>query len=162
MTNSTHLWHPLQQARLLELLREQLSASVIAGKLSKEFHIQLTRCAIIGKTRRLGELLPGNRKSGTRTQTKDRARKYHRKPVAPPKIAVAPLPPEPLFPAPVAARLPVGDQCHWPIGDPTKDGFGYCNHVRMAGKPYCVSHCNVAYGFTKGEHTSGWRNGRWT
>ena len=33
----------------------------------------------------------------------------------------------------------------WPIGDPQEKDFHFCESSTVAGKPYCQSHCDVAY-----------------
>ena len=35
--------------------------------------------------------------------------------------------------------------CQWPIGDPQEKDFHFCEADTVAGKPYCQSHCDVAY-----------------
>jgi GcrA cell cycle regulator len=30
--------------------------------------------------------------------------------------------------------------CRWPVGDPQKEGFGFCAAPRIPGKPYCKGH----------------------
>ncbi|HKK30751.1 MAG TPA: GcrA family cell cycle regulator [Alphaproteobacteria bacterium] len=35
--------------------------------------------------------------------------------------------------------------CAWPIGDPTTPDFHFCGGSVLPGKPYCASHCAVAY-----------------
>lgn len=30
--------------------------------------------------------------------------------------------------------------CRWPIGDPKKPGFGFCQRHRLPGRPYCAEH----------------------
>lgn len=35
--------------------------------------------------------------------------------------------------------------CQWPIGDPRSADFHFCGDQPMPGKPYCASHCSVAY-----------------
>ena len=35
--------------------------------------------------------------------------------------------------------------CQWPIGDPQEKDFHFCEADTVAGKPYCKSHCDVAY-----------------
>ncbi len=35
--------------------------------------------------------------------------------------------------------------CQWPIGDPQEKDFHFCEASTVAGKPYCQSHCDVAY-----------------
>jgi GcrA cell cycle regulator len=42
------------------------------------------------------------------------------------------------------ARKPLLDllegDCRWPVGDPQKEGFGFCAAPRIPGKPYCKGH----------------------
>ncbi len=35
--------------------------------------------------------------------------------------------------------------CSWPLGDPEKEGFHFCGEPTVPGKPYCATHCAVAY-----------------
>ena len=35
--------------------------------------------------------------------------------------------------------------CQWPIGDPQEKEFHFCEAQTVQGKPYCQSHCDVAY-----------------
>lgn len=49
-----------------------------------------------------------------------------------------PKPPEMGFLAP----LP----CCWPIGEPRTPSFHFCQAPALPGKPYCRSHCQLAYG----------------
>ena len=35
--------------------------------------------------------------------------------------------------------------CQWPIGHPGQDDFRFCGKPATPGKPYCESHCAVAY-----------------
>jgi GcrA cell cycle regulator len=35
--------------------------------------------------------------------------------------------------------------CCWPIGEPGKPSFHFCNANSVAGKPYCEEHASVAY-----------------
>lgn len=38
------------------------------------------------------------------------------------------------------------DQCCWPVGDPKKQGFGFCGAPRHHGsKNYCENHHNISY-----------------
>ncbi|MFN4089478.1 MAG: GcrA family cell cycle regulator [Alphaproteobacteria bacterium] len=38
-----------------------------------------------------------------------------------------------------------GPACQWPIGDPRLPEFHFCGEPVLPGKPYCASHCAVAY-----------------
>ncbi len=35
--------------------------------------------------------------------------------------------------------------CRWPIGDPKDEDFCFCGQQTVAGKPYCMKHCQEAY-----------------
>ena len=35
--------------------------------------------------------------------------------------------------------------CSWPIGDPGKPGFRFCDAPAVPGKPYCLEHAERAY-----------------
>ena len=35
--------------------------------------------------------------------------------------------------------------CSWPLGAPEKDGFHFCGAAAVRGKPYCPTHCSLAY-----------------
>ncbi len=35
--------------------------------------------------------------------------------------------------------------CCWPIGEPGKPSFHFCNSEAVSGKPYCESHAAIAY-----------------
>lgn len=36
-------------------------------------------------------------------------------------------------------------KCQWPIGDPLKDGFHFCEGQNIPTKPYCIEHYKMAY-----------------
>ena len=46
-------------------------------------------------------------------------------------------------------RLAISDLdnkvCHFPMGDPQAEDFGYCGSAVDAGRPYCPGHCALAY-----------------
>ncbi len=35
--------------------------------------------------------------------------------------------------------------CCWPMGEPGKPGFHFCDAAAVAGKPYCAEHAQLAY-----------------
>ena len=37
------------------------------------------------------------------------------------------------------------NKCSWPIGDPRSPDFKFCGEPIEEGKPYCTSHCKMAY-----------------
>lgn len=44
------------------------------------------------------------------------------------------------------ALNPVTDRlCQWPIGNPDEADFHFCGQPAATGRPYCDSHCTLAY-----------------
>jgi GcrA cell cycle regulator len=41
-------------------------------------------------------------------------------------------------------RLGTG-MCSWPLGRTGDDGFHFCGAAAVPGKPYCPTHCKLAY-----------------
>jgi GcrA cell cycle regulator len=41
-------------------------------------------------------------------------------------------------------RLGAG-MCSWPMGASDEDGFRFCGVAAVRGKPYCPTHCKLAY-----------------
>ena len=35
--------------------------------------------------------------------------------------------------------------CHWPIGHPREPGFHFCGKPAEPDRPYCATHCAIAY-----------------
>jgi GcrA cell cycle regulator len=118
----------------------------------------ISKNAVVGKAHRL-DLSP--RPSPIRRQERD--------PNAPPPAprAVGPtLAPLPSHPAPTAVPVPHAvtpkavpprrlaavaspvirvSACCWPIGEPGKPSFHFCDAVAMQSKPYCAQHAALAY-----------------
>jgi GcrA cell cycle regulator len=69
-----------------------------------------------------------NEELGSDTEAPENGEKVMERPLAPP------------------AR-PISDvkDCLWPIGDPGEDEFGFCGEETSPGRPYCATHCAVAY-----------------
>ena len=65
----------------------------------------------------------------------------------PPPQAVTPAakPPVPRRLAAVAAPTVRVSPCCWPIGEPGKPSFHFCDAVAVQGKPYCAEHAALAY-----------------
>ena len=120
----------------------------------------ISKNAVVGKAHRL-DLSP--RPSPIRRQERD--------PNAPPPApravgpTLAPLPSRPA-PAPMPVPRPVMPStklqpprrlaavaspvlrvsaCCWPIGEPGKPSFHFCDAVALQGKPYCPEHAALAY-----------------
>lgn len=45
--------------------------------------------------------------------------------------------------------------CQWPMGHPGSDDFHFCGDEAVSGKPYCETHCNVAYRRSGSSESSG-------
>jgi GcrA cell cycle regulator len=49
-------------------------------------------------------------------------------------------------PQPEPRVLELSNQkCMWPVGHPGEESFHFCGERALVGKPYCVTHCAVAY-----------------
>lgn len=126
-------WTDERVEQLKQLWGEGLSASQIASRMGG-----VTRNAVIGKVHRLG--LAGRAA-----------------PAAPkPKVVVMEAEPAPraahfgldrLFPGldrPTVSSIS-GQQCKWPIGDPTAEDFHFCGQSTSTSKPYCAYHSQLAF-----------------
>lgn len=141
---------------LKKLWTEGLSASQIAGRLGG-----VSRNAVIGKVHRLG--LAG-RANTSRKPSRPRTRIGTIKRPARPRMAQLGNPalralyqpegeryvppPEELDIKP-EDRVPLVEltecSCRWPIGDPQTSEFGFCNHKKVPGLPYCEAHARRAF-----------------
>jgi GcrA cell cycle regulator len=113
----TMSWTPERIDLLQRLWLQGQTASQIAEQLGDG----VTRNAVIGKAHRLGL-------SGRPTPVS--------KPIPKPVLE------EPR--RPVVAG-PSGRACMWPVGDPKTADFHFCNAPTEAGRPYCATHCSMAY-----------------
>lgn len=137
--------------RLKVLWAEGFSASQVAAQLGHG----LSRNAVIAKVHRIGL----TRRTETVRLRKSKSGKRAKRGAAPkPPRPMAPRPAdlkwEPFVPGPdlvIPADQRKGiadledDDCRWPIGDPQKDDFSFCNHKAVPGLPYCAHHCRRAY-----------------
>lgn len=58
-------------------------------------------------------------------------------------IPISPVPPREV---PARPRYTAREQpCVWPIGEPGKPSFHFCNAGAVQGKPYCEDHAAIAY-----------------
>ena len=103
----------------IELLQRLWLQGQTASQIAEQLGGGVTRNAVIGKAHRLG--LSGRPA-----------------PAAKPVIKAE----EPR--RPVAAG-PSGKACLWPVGDPKTPEFHFCGAPTEPGRPYCASHCAVAY-----------------
>ena len=55
-------------------------------------------------------------------------------------------PPQQMRPRIEAPAVQLSNQrCMWPVGHPGENDFHFCGERALVGKPYCVTHCSVAY-----------------
>jgi GcrA cell cycle regulator len=147
-------WNDTIIAELKGLWSDGLSTAEIGRRLG------ISKNAVVGKAHRL-DLSP--RPSPIRRQERGGD--------APPPVprAVGPtLAPLPSRPAPRPMSVPLAaasaikpatprrlaavappllrvSACCWPIGEPGKPSFHFCDAVAMHGKPYCAEHAQLAY-----------------
>ena len=162
------VWNDQIIERMLELLKEGLSASHIARELSEMAGRKLSRNAVIGKLHRMRKagLIPENEEPPAQRQQAAKgevAPTTSRKEPAQPATDGALALETKAQPAPVAETSPqlavvseekglVADimelnqhTCRWPIGDPGEEGFCYCGRRPQPGLPYCAHHAAIAY-----------------
>ena len=110
----------------------------------------VTKNAVVGKAHRLA--LP-NRPSPIR-RGQQAARKPRSRPEVvrsvplptPTSVPVAPaLPPAPRPIPAVPSRRGFAQSCCWPLGEPGRPGFRFCDAAADWGKPYCAEHRALAY-----------------
>lgn len=126
-------WTDERVELLKQLWGEGLSASQIANKMGG-----VTRNAVIGKVHRLGL-------AGRATPTAPKPKAVARFDDAETKASISGL--ENLYPGvdrPTMSSID-GNQCKWPIGDPTSEDFHFCGQPSSQSKPYCAYHSQVAF-----------------
>ncbi len=111
---------------------EMLRGLWLHGRTASQIAAQLggvTRNAVIGKAHRMGL-------SGRPSPI--------RQPMASQPTASRPMPSAPLPPRPIAVGGG-GRTCMWPVGDPKQPDFHFCGAAVEVGRPYCATHCALAY-----------------
>lgn len=137
-------WTEETISRLSSLWAEGLSTAEIGRRLN------ISKNAVVGKAHRLN--LPSRPSPIRRMEGNATPRQ------TPPKRTQGPtLPPlspsmnSPIMPALRAIVSSSKQQqtratpCCWPIGEPGKPSFHFCNETAVAGKPYCEEHASIAY-----------------
>lgn len=144
-------WTEETISRLRSLWAEGLSTAEIGRRLN------ISKNAVVGKAHRLN--LPSRpspiRRTDGATAPRQSPPKRAHGPTLPPlsaSVAASPLPPAsaPAMPplraiSSLPKQQPRSTPCCWPIGEPGKPSFHFCNGVAVAGKPYCEEHAVVAY-----------------
>ncbi len=135
---------------------KRLATLWLAGKSGQEisgaFGGRFSRCAVLGKVHRLGL----SRQEAAKPRVKSTMPPQRRSLAAPalahlraprpsgaPKAPLTILPP-PVIETPTATRTSITrGHCHWPIGEPRADNFGYCG--APAEGSFCPDHARLAY-----------------
>jgi GcrA cell cycle regulator len=108
----------------------ELSMAAIADRLNFEFETDLTRNAIIGRSRRLG--LPA-RPSSRRSEMRQ------------PKVRMIEVPRVDRYEGLTIYQLEAG-VCRWPLGEMMdRPPFVYCGKDAEIGVPYCPDHYAVSH-----------------
>jgi GcrA cell cycle regulator len=129
-------------AKLRTLWAEGLSTAEIGRRLN------ISKNAVVGKAHRLN--LPSRpspiRRAEGDAVPRQAAPKRAQGPTLPPLAASmgAPVPSlRAIMPTPKYNTRTT--PCCWPIGEPGKPSFHFCNASAAAGKPYCEDHAAIAY-----------------
>jgi GcrA cell cycle regulator len=129
-------------AKLRSLWAEGLSTAEIGRRLN------ISKNAVVGKAHRLN--LPPRpspiRRGEAGTAPRAPAPRRAQGPTLPPLAASLGAPPPALRPivSPPKNTLRAAPCC-WPIGEPGKPSFHFCNAGSVPGKPYCEDHASIAY-----------------
>lgn len=142
-------WDNHRTEELKRMWMDGMSASQIADRLGGG----ISRNSVIGKLHRLGLQKPNNSKPIYRKKPSKQKRVPHGikfgVPRSPLSLPVEPVKmgPEPVVPE--EQRRGVADlhedQCRWPIGEPGKAGFHFCNGEKISGQSYCLHHLMRSY-----------------
>jgi GcrA cell cycle regulator len=135
-------WTEEAIAKLRTLWAEGHSTAEIGRRLS------ISKNAVVGKAHRLN--LPPRpspiRRHEGESAPRPSAPKRAQGPTLPPLSASMGTPVPALravMPTPKYSQR--ATPCCWPIGEPGKPSFHFCNAASAAGKPYCEEHAAVAY-----------------
>lgn len=145
----------------IQLLQEQWEAGLSITQIGK--NLGMTRNAVVGKAHRMGlnkrpsPILRGENSALSAPRLAPQAPRKKLADAAP-KTAQArsEKPAAPSGPsrnglaqvaAALSAAIPVSKTatCKWPIGDPRKPDFHFCEAPALEGKPYCAQHCALAF-----------------
>ncbi len=139
-------WRDTAISNLRRLWDEGHSTAEIGRRLG------VTKNAVVGKAHRLD--LP------KRPSPIQRSTHPARTPVPRPKVTLPvqmppaasvqaapalPLPPVPPLVPSISCRRGLSQPCCWPLGEPGRPGFRFCDAAVDNGKPYCAEHRVLAY-----------------
>lgn len=156
-------WLPKEDAALKSALAERMTATQAAAHLTKLLRREISRCAVIGRARRIGAKINGAHENHRRDHANPKVKRAPTKKVAPQKpkqdskaapitpkaVSIVPPPIEQIA-IPTSGRVALTElrdsMCKFPIGDPRADGFGFCGARKpIDGSPYCAFHARIAY-----------------
>jgi GcrA cell cycle regulator len=129
-------------AKLRTLWAEGLSTAEIGRRLN------ISKNAVVGKAHRLNlPPRPSPIRRGDGASPRPTAPRRTLGPTLPPLAASLAAPPPPtLRPITSPPKNSLrATPCCWPIGEPGKPSFHFCNAGSVPGKPYCEDHAAVAY-----------------
>jgi len=140
------LWdNPAIIDRLRELVpHSDYSFTQIASALSREFALDISRNATIGKAGRLRLRRPKIDKPPIEARAAKRRRRRLTPPLLGLKTELVALPNIDDQKIPVTQRRSLmeltGDTCRWPVGEPTNPDFFFCGAGVLSKLPYCAGH----------------------
>lgn len=148
VTRNEMPWSPFTLAKAREMWDRGMSASAIGAALGR------SKNSVCGMARRNEFPMRGSpikdasgapvpRKRGTLREFKAPQPKPAPKPVAPPRLDLAPVPPPTVQRTVFKPRALTS--CCWPFGDPKASDFRFCDAVARPGRPYCAEHYGIAY-----------------
>jgi len=130
-------------ARLRVLWLEGLSTAEIGRRLN------VSKNAVVGKAHRLNlppRPSPIRRGAEVSASSRPPAARRAQGPTLPPLAASIGGPAPALRPIMAAPKQTLrATPCCWPIGEPGKPSFHFCNAGSAPGKPYCDDHAAIAY-----------------
>ncbi|MCB8873860.1 GcrA family cell cycle regulator [Acidisoma silvae] len=152
-------WNETIIGELKALWAEGLSTAEIGRRLG------ISKNAVVGKAHRLdlsprpspirrtdrpqGAQAPAPRVTGPTLAPLPSGPQTIAAPTAPAATTVSPVAIKPVAPRRLAAVAPAAvarvSACCWPVGEPGKPGFHFCDGAAVAGKPYCAEHAQLAY-----------------
>ncbi len=130
-------WSAEAEAILRAAIADRLSSARARDRL-KAAGVIKSRSAVIGKARRMGlsfadgKCLPAPPEA-QRLASRHESRRRGTAP--PPRRGPASGRGSPVSLAALGPR-----QCRWPIGDPGREGFGFCGRRQVRGSSYCATH----------------------
>ena len=130
----------------VETLRALWQAGYSCSQIVAQLQGGLTRNAVISKLHRIG--LSGASRSVRQPASAPAQPRGAKQPSsfrAPPVKAKTPQTPKPSPAATPVVKFASSGGCKWPLGDPQRDGFHFCNARKAEIGPYCEQHRAIAF-----------------